>query len=53
MGGDFSGDGGIALTAGLVRMTEQIHDAVIFTTDSDFRTYRKNSRQIIPLIMPE
>jgi hypothetical protein len=33
----------------LVRMTEQIHDAVIFTTDSDFRTYRKNGRQVIPL----
>lgn len=37
----------------LVRMAEQIQDAVVFTTDSDFRTYRKNGRQIIPLIMPE
>jgi predicted nucleic acid-binding protein len=37
----------------LVRMVEQSHDAVVFTTDSDFRTYRKNGRQIIPLIMPE
>ena len=37
----------------LVRIAEQIHDAVVFTTDSDFRTYRKNGRQIIPLIMPE
>jgi len=37
----------------LVRMAEQIHDAVVFTTDSDFRTYRRNGRQIIPLIMPE
>jgi uncharacterized protein len=37
----------------LVRMAEQIHDSVVFTTDSDFRTYRKNGRQIIPLIMPE
>ena len=39
--------------ASLVRMAEQIQDAVVFTTDSDFRTYRKNGRQIIPLIMPE
>jgi predicted nucleic acid-binding protein len=37
----------------LVRMAEHVHDAVVFTTDSDFRTYRKNGRQIIPLIMPE
>jgi predicted nucleic acid-binding protein len=37
----------------LVRMAEQIHGAVVFTTDSDFRTYRRNGRQIIPLIMPE
>lgn len=37
----------------LVRMAEQIQGAVVFTTDSDFRTYRKNGRQIIPLIMPE
>jgi uncharacterized protein len=37
----------------LVRMAEQVHDAIVFTTDSDFRTYRKNGRQIIPLIMPE
>ena len=37
----------------LVRMSEQINDAVIFTTDSDFRTYRKNGRQVIPLVTPE
>ena len=37
----------------LVRMAEQVQDAVVFTTDSDFRTYRKNGRQMIPLIMPE
>src|SRR2546423_12953812 len=34
----------------LVRMAEQFHDAVIFTTDADFRTFRKNGRQMIPLI---
>lgn len=39
--------------AGLVRMAEQTNDAVVFTTDSDFRMYRKNGRQVIPLIMPE
>ena len=37
----------------LVRMAEQTQGAVVFTTDSDFHTYRKNGRQIIPLIMPE
>ncbi len=37
----------------LVRMAEQIDGAIVFTTDADFRTYRKNGRQMIPLIMPE
>ena len=37
----------------LVRMAEQTQDAVVFTTDSDFRTYRKNGRQVIPLIIPD
>jgi predicted nucleic acid-binding protein len=37
----------------VVRMSEQIDGAVVFTTDSDFRAYRKNGRQLIPLIMPE
>ena len=37
----------------LVRMAEQREESVIFTTDSDFRMYRKNGRQVIPLIMPE
>lgn len=36
----------------LVRMTEQMNDAVIFTTDGGFRTYRKNGRQMIPLVIP-
>jgi uncharacterized protein len=36
-----------------VRMTEQIDGALVFTTDNDFRTYRKNGRQLIPLIVPE
>ena len=37
----------------LVRMTEQLDDMVVFTTDRHFRTYRKNGRQTIPLIMPD
>jgi predicted nucleic acid-binding protein len=36
----------------LVRMAELIDGSVIFTTDSDFRTYRKHGRQTIPLITP-
>lgn len=36
----------------LVRMSE-IHDrARVFTLDSDFRLYRRHSRQTIPLIFP-
>ncbi|HEY3898602.1 MAG TPA: PIN domain-containing protein [Chthoniobacter sp.] len=37
----------------LVRMAEKRGDTVVFTTDSDFRTYRRNGRQVIPLIIPE
>ncbi len=36
----------------LVRMAELYVDSVIFTTDNDFRIYRKNGRQAIPLILP-
>ncbi len=36
----------------LVRMAELHNDVVIFTTDSDFETYRRNGRQTIPLITP-
>jgi len=36
----------------LVRMSELHEDSAVFTTDSDFRTYRKNGRQSIPLIAP-
>jgi len=36
----------------LVCMSE-LHDrARIFTLDSDFRTYRRHGRQVIPLIFP-
>ncbi len=36
----------------LVRMSEQISDSTICTLDSDFRIYRKEKRNVIPLIMP-
>jgi predicted nucleic acid-binding protein len=36
----------------LVRMTETLPDPVILTTDSDFRIYRRHSRQIVPCTMP-
>lgn len=37
----------------LVRMSELYSNSEIFTIDSDFRIYRKNKRQVIPLIIPE
>jgi len=36
----------------LVRMTEILSDPVLLTTDSDFRIYRRHSRQMVPSIMP-
>ena len=36
----------------LVRMTEMLPDPVILTTDSDFRIYRRHSRQLVPCLMP-
>ena len=36
----------------LVRMSEIERDSIIFTTDRDFLTYRRNRRQPIPLIAP-
>jgi predicted nucleic acid-binding protein len=36
----------------LVRMSEMERDSIIFTTDRDFLTYRRNRRQPIPLISP-
>ena len=37
----------------LVRMSELYADSHVFTLDSDFRVYRRNGRQIIPLILPQ
>ena len=36
----------------LVRMTELDAHSTIVTLDSDFRTYRRNRRQVIPTLMP-
>ena len=36
----------------LVRMTETLSDPILLTTDSDFRVYRRHSRQMIPCMMP-
>lgn len=36
----------------LVRMSETVADPVILTTDSDFRIYRRHSRQVVPCIVP-
>ncbi len=36
----------------LVRMTELEPQSVVVTLDSDFRVYRRNRRQRIPVIMP-
>jgi len=36
----------------LVRMTETLSNAIVLTTDSDFRIYRRHSRQAVPLVLP-
>jgi len=36
----------------LVRMSEIYPESLILTLDSDFKLYRKQGRQIIPLIIP-
>jgi predicted nucleic acid-binding protein len=36
----------------LVRMTETMADPLLLTTDSDFRIYRRHSRQTVPCMMP-
>jgi predicted nucleic acid-binding protein len=37
----------------LVRMSEAVPGVRVFTLDSDFRIYRRNKRQAIPLISPD
>jgi predicted nucleic acid-binding protein len=36
----------------LVRMTETFADPVLLTTDTDFRVYRRHSRQVVPCVLP-
>ncbi|MBI4910287.1 MAG: PIN domain-containing protein [Acidobacteria bacterium] len=36
----------------LVRMTEALAQPLLLTTDSDFRIYRRHSRQAVPCVMP-
>lgn len=36
----------------LVRMTETVADPRILTTDTDFRVYRRHSRQVVPCATP-
>lgn len=36
----------------LVRMTELDPAAVVLTLDSDFRIYRRNGREVVPVILP-
>ncbi len=37
----------------LVRMAQQYSESFLLTLDSDFRIYRKNRNQVIPVIIPE
>ena len=37
----------------LVRMTELLPDPILLTTDTDFRIYRRHSRQVVPCVMPD
>lgn len=37
----------------LIRMTEVLADPVVLTTDTDFRIYRRHSRQAVPCVMPD
>ena len=36
----------------LVRMSETLPEPIIITTDSDFRIYRRHSRQVVPCLLP-
>lgn len=36
----------------LVRMTETTADPIVLTTDTDFRIYRRHSRQVVPCVLP-
>jgi predicted nucleic acid-binding protein len=36
----------------LVRMTETLPDPILLSTDTDFRVYRRHSRQALPCVLP-
>jgi uncharacterized protein len=36
----------------LVRMSETLSNSTILTTDSDFRSYRRHGRQVVPCVTP-
>jgi predicted nucleic acid-binding protein len=36
----------------LVRMTETLSDALLLTTDADFRVYRRHGRHVVPCLTP-
>ena len=47
-------DQGMSLAdACLVRMSELVADCIVLTLDADFRIYRRNGRQVIPVCMPQ
>ena len=37
----------------LLRMTETLSNPLLLTTDSDFRIYRRHSRQMVPCLIPD
>jgi predicted nucleic acid-binding protein len=37
----------------LVRMSEQLSDPILLTTDADFRIYRRHSRQVVPCALSD
>jgi hypothetical protein len=39
-------------SAGLIRLAEMSDSPLLFTTDHDFRIYRRHGRQMIPLVSP-
>ena len=36
----------------LVRMTELLPEPIVLTTDTDFRVYGRNGRQVVPCVLP-
>ncbi len=36
----------------LIRLSEMVQPSAVLTLDSDFRIYRRNGRQVIPVICP-